>query len=188
MSVVHVRHIEKALTAMFKDHVDMSDYNGKPKKEHDDAFMSRCLAAYALVMLADLTPEIAGTAITDSFHDNGIDALLFQHDESVLYIIQSKWHSKGKGTVQLGEIHKYVQGIKDLIDADFGKFNTKVKKRKSEIEAALDDTAIRFVFVVVHTGSQPLAQNAKRPLSDLIVSLIYCIGSKRGGTCFSGLA
>ncbi len=171
MSVVHVRHIEKALTAMFKDHVDMSDYNGTPNKKHDDAFMSRCQAAYALVMLADLTPEIAGAAITDSFHDNGIDALLFQHDESVLYIIQSKWHSEGKGTVQLGDIHTYGKCIKDLIDADFSNFNAKVKKRKSEIEAALDDTAIRFVFVVVHTGSQPLAQNAKRPLSDLIVSL-----------------
>ena len=94
-------HAQTALTAMFKAHIDMSDYGGKPKKEQDDAFMSRCQAAYALVMLADLTPQIAGASITDAFHDNGIDALHFQQDESVLYIVQSKWHPKGKGTVQL---------------------------------------------------------------------------------------
>jgi hypothetical protein len=54
-------------------------------------------------------------------------------------------------------MHKYVQGLRDLIDADFSKFNAKVKKRKREITAALDDTAVRFVFVVVYTGTQPLA-------------------------------
>ena len=122
-------------------------------------------------MLADLTPQIAGASITDAFQDNGIDALHFQQDESVLYLIQSKWHSKGKGTVQLGDIHKYVQGIKDLIDADFAKFNTKVKKRKSEITAALMIPRYASCSSSSTQARSRSRSSRKRPLSDLIVSL-----------------
>lgn len=171
MSVVHLRHIKRSLETEFRALVDMTDYVGKPKEQEEDAFLSRAQAAFALVITAKVAPTIAAASIVDSFDDNGIDAIYFDPDEKLLFLVQSKWHKTGKGSIDLSEVLKFVQGVRDLLEAKFSVFNSKVQKQQSAILAALDDPSVRFRLVLVHTGIQALSTHAQRPLNTLLAEV-----------------
>jgi hypothetical protein len=155
MSIVHIRHITTSFDNEFHPLVDMADYQGKPKAQMDDAFHSRAQAAYALVVIAKLESKVAAASITDAFDDNGIDALYYDQDEKTLYLVQSKWHKNGQGSIESAEVMKFVQGVRDLLEANFSRFNSKIEKQQVAIMSALDDPNLRLHLVLVHTGVQP---------------------------------
>lgn len=171
MSVVHLRHIKRSLEKDFRALVDMADYAGKPKEQEEDAFLTRAQAAFSLVVAAKITPAIAASSIVDLFDDNGIDAIYFDPDEKLLFLVQSKWRKNGKGSIDSAEVMKFVQGVRDLLDADFTRFNQKVQKQQAAILAALDDPSVRFKLILVHTGIQALSKHAQRPLDDLLAEV-----------------
>jgi AIPR protein len=168
MSIVQIRHITRALENEFRPFVDMSDYVGKPKQMEEDAFYSRAQAAFSLVITAKATPAVAGSCVVDSFDDNGIDAIYFDPDEKMLFLVQSKWHKTGNGSIDSAEVMKFVQGVRNLLEADFSRFNEKIRRQETSILAALDDPSVRFRLVLVHTGVQALSTHAQRPLNDLL--------------------
>ena len=102
MSIIHVQQIMAFLVKQYADVVDVSDYDGRPQVEADNAFLSRSLAAFAISHFADIEPEQAALAVTDGGQDNGIDALYFDSTEMNLYVVQSKWRKDGGGSVILG--------------------------------------------------------------------------------------
>jgi hypothetical protein len=171
MSVVHIRHIKRSLEMEFRSLVDMTDYAGKPKNQEEDAFLTRAQAAFSLVITAKVTPAVAASSIVDSFNDNGIDVIYFDPDEKLLFLVQSKWHKNGKGSIDSAEVLKFVQGVRDLLEAKFGEFNQKVQKQQAIILAALDDPSVRFRLVLVHTGIQALSTHAQRPLNNLMAEV-----------------
>jgi hypothetical protein len=59
------------------------------------AGLSRALATFAIASEADLSPDVAATAVVDGFDDNGIDAVFYSAAEKVLYISQAKWSVDG---------------------------------------------------------------------------------------------
>src|SRR5208283_3197689 len=126
MSAVHIRHIRLSLEKDFRSLVDMVDYVGKPKDKEEDAFLTRAQAAFSLVITAKIVPSIAAPSVVDSFDDNGIDAIYFDPDEKLLFLVQSKWHKNGKGSIDSAEVMKFVQGVRDLLEAKFSDFNQKV--------------------------------------------------------------
>ena len=171
MSIVHLRHIKRSLETEFRTLVDMTDYAKKPKDQEEDAFLSRAQAAFSLVITAKVTPTIAASSIVDSFDDNGIDAIYFDQDEKLLFVVQSKWHKTGKGSIESADIMKFVQGVRDLLEANFTRFNKKVQLQQTAILTALDDPSVRFRLVLVHTGIQALSKHAQRPLDDLLAEV-----------------
>ena len=90
MSILHVNQIAGALHRVFDGLVDLSDANAPPQ-EVERLFLSRTLAAFALVQLANALPAEAAAAITDGQGDNGIDALHFDRASKTLFVVQSKW-------------------------------------------------------------------------------------------------
>ncbi len=90
MSIVHLRHIKQSLETDYRSIIDMSDYKSKPKEQEEDAFLSRAQAAFSIVIAAKATPAAAASSIVDSFDDNGVDAIYFDQDEKLLYLVQSK--------------------------------------------------------------------------------------------------
>jgi hypothetical protein len=168
MSVVHLRHIVSAFAREFRTLIDMSDYEEKPVDQEEDAFHTRSQAAFALVMTANVSPSVAASSIVDSFDDNGIDALYFDQDERLLFLVQSKWHKNGKGSIESADVMKFVRGVRDLLDANFSRFNSKLKNQQSTILKALDDPSVRLKLVLVHTGIQALSSHSQRPLNDLL--------------------
>jgi hypothetical protein len=171
MSVVHLRHIKRSLEKDFRALVDMTDYAGKPAEQEEDAFFARAQAAFSIVMTAKVSASLAASGVVDSFDDNGIDAIYFDPDEKVLFLVPSKWHKNGKGSLEAAEVMKFVQGVRDLLDADFSRFNQKVQKQQVAILAALEDPSVRFKLILVHTGLQALSKHAQRPLNDLLAEV-----------------
>lgn len=167
MSTLHLRHIKTTVENQFKPHIDLADYANKSAQERDAAFLSRGLAAYALSQIARLSPLRASQGIVDGFDDNGIDAIHYDPADKIMYVGQSKWMTSGNGSPAQGDIKKFVDGFRDLINARFDRFNDKVKAKEAEILSALDDPNARFVLFVVYTGTQPLSEHATRDIVDL---------------------
>jgi hypothetical protein len=171
VSVIHLRHITTALEATYSALIDMSDYAERPEGEKQHAFLQRALAAYALESLALVDPAAAAGGVVDGFGDNGIDAVLYEQVEKTVYVIQAKWDSAGTSAPEVGDVQKFVQGFRDLINTRFDRFNAKLRTKQTALTAALDDTQAKFKLVLVHSGTQTLSEHARRPLTDLVDDL-----------------
>ncbi|MEZ5443438.1 MAG: AIPR family protein [Lysobacterales bacterium] len=87
---------------------------------------------------------------------------------SAFYIWSSQsGSSNGSGSIAVGDVQKYIQGFRDLINARLDRFNGKIQKRKSEINQALDDAKTRIIMILVYTGTQPLSQEVNNLIEDL---------------------
>lgn len=139
MSVLHVNQIKSRLESDYLPFVDDSDLGKvKPEPKHINK-LSRALAAYSIVNKTKLTPEESCKYITDGFGDNGIDYIYYEEDTLTLWIVQSKFISNGIAGIDNGDLHKFIQGMRDLFDMNYAAFNDKIKSRKAEIEKAINN-------------------------------------------------
>ncbi|MBD2083503.1 AIPR family protein [Coleofasciculus sp. FACHB-542] len=168
MSIIHVRQIEAKLKSLFSDLIDLSDYANKSQAEKESAFLTRALAAFAILVTADIAPEQAALCITDGYGDNGIDAIYFDEHEKILFLVQSKWRHNGTGSIERGDALKFIKGVKDLINAEFERFNEKVKKRSIEIQDALLFANTRIALLLTYTGQAPLGEDISRDFNDFL--------------------
>lgn len=171
MAVIHIQRIKSALHKLFDDHIDLTDYEGKPDDQREKAFLSRSLAAYCLTVLAETSPQTAGPCVTDGFNDNGIDAVLFDRENEVLYAAQSKWIEDGRGTIAQTESKKFVGGFRDLVNLRLDRFNDRLRCHAEELRSALLNTNVRIVLVVIHTGVQGLSEHVRRDFDDLVTEM-----------------
>lgn len=168
MSVLHIKQIESHLKQVFRDLVDLSDYAKKNAVDRDMAFLTRSLAAFALANCCDLDAKTAASCITDGGQDNGIDAIHFDENEKILYLVQSKWKQDGRGSLERGDGQKFITGFKDIINAKFDRFNDRVRLKKPYIEKALNSGDSKFCLVLTYTGNDPLATEQQRDFTDLL--------------------
>ena len=105
MSVIQVNQLKRKLEELYSDKVNLSDVNEQDK---ENCFLSRAYAAYTLQILANISEDIAAESITDSYNDNGVDAVFYDSKSNELWIVQSKWIKKGCGEPESGEISKFV--------------------------------------------------------------------------------
>ncbi len=168
MSVIHVGHIRNNVLERFGDHVDLSDVATASEDQREKARLTRCLAAFPIAELGNLDDLAAAQCVTDGAGDNGIDAVYYDAAERNCFVVQSKWLSSGNGSVEVGDVHKFIQGVRDLLDAKFDRFNAKMDRHKDKVFAALSDAAARFTLVLAYTGEQPLSVEARSPLNDLL--------------------
>ena len=164
MGTVQFKQIRNKVLTTCGGLVDVTDVS---PDQQDNARLTRGLAAWALTQVAaGVSDAIAAAAITDGFGDNGIDAVLVAKDNSVVYLVQSKWSQDGKGAPAVGEVHKFVQGVQDILNAKFDRFNAKIRAKQPEIEAALSCADVKFVLILAHSGTDPLSVHARRPIDD----------------------
>jgi len=171
MSELHVRQIRANLEKAFRHLIDLSDLAGMPEDDATNHFLTRALAALSLSYIANLSPEDAAKAVTDGFHDNGLDAVYYQPSERMLFIVQSKWRHDGAGTIDRGEMQKFLTGFKDLLNARWDRFNTRIAARSAELDAALDDASTRIVLLIAYTGQASLSEEVSRDLQDQVDEL-----------------
>jgi hypothetical protein len=168
MSVVHIGRIRTALKQRFEHLIDLGDVSQNVSGEQrENAFLTRSLAAFAIAEHADTDDRIAAAAVVDGFKDNGIDGFYFDNKERICYLVQSKWSHNGKNSIEVGDIHKVIQGVRDLFNSRLERFN-KLQKHREEIDNALSDTSARFILLIVYTGVPELANEVKIPLDDLL--------------------
>jgi hypothetical protein len=133
--------------------------------------LTRSLAAFTIAELAGINDQIAASCVVDGGGDNGIDAIYYDAAEKICWILQSKWVNSGNGSIEVGETQKFLQGVNDLLEGRFDRFNAKTKAKTDEIMSALEDAAAKFALVFAYTGQQPLSSEAWIPINDLLQSL-----------------
>jgi hypothetical protein len=171
MSIIHVQQIKAQLKGLFDGLIDLSDCKGRLEAEQESFFLTRALAAFSLMHLADIKPTQAAKCVTDGGQDNGIDAILYDAAEQVLYLVQSKWKHGGKGSIERGEAQKFLVGVKDLVNNRFDRFNAKIQGRAQEIKQAIYSAQTHFSLVVAYTGQEPLSEEVQRDFDDFLSEL-----------------
>ncbi len=159
---IPIMRIRSTLEKRYDGKIDLKDYEGKPAKEMESAFLTRSLSAFALAQLAGINDSLAAACVIDGYDDNGIDAIYYDTTDNKVYIVQSKWMESGKDSPKQGDIQKFLKGFKDFLNADFSQFNDKFKKMKDKLNQALYDAQVRFILVIAYTGSQPLSEKHAR--------------------------
>lgn len=158
MSKLHVKQIEGYLTTNLTGLVNLDDYaNHADASQVHKAFLTRALAALAVSHLAELPLIDLAPYITDGTKDGGIDLIHFDAKDRTLYLVQSKWHDDGHGSIELGDVLKFVEGARKVLDNDLIQLNDRIQARKADIERAVYDANAKFVLVIAHTGQEQLS-------------------------------
>ncbi|MBW4645428.1 MAG: AIPR family protein [Goleter apudmare HA4340-LM2] len=109
--------------------------------EHEKNRLSRSLAAFAIANLANITSAQAAHSIINGENDNGIDAVSFDRNKNLLWLVQAK---AGKAP-NMGDNKKFCDGIRDLVNKRFQKFNTGFSRLQQDVEDALDTNGLIIV-------------------------------------------
>lgn len=172
MSGHTLNRIAHVLEKQFSGRIDMTDWRGRPETETRKAFLSRAVAALCIKNLANVGLNVAAESITDGFEDNGLDAIYFDQNNDVLFLVQSKWSTDGTKPLDAEASGAMVNGVRDLLAARFERFNDKVKAKEPQVTAALySERPIKISLVTAHTATQVLAPFVKRKIDDLIAGL-----------------
>ncbi|WP_394899950.1 AIPR family protein [Clostridium butyricum] len=171
MSIVHVNQIKNYLKKEYSSLIDLDDQPKATPEQKENLFLTRALSAYAINTFVDVEKEEIVSYIVDGYDDNGIDAFYLDEDKDIFYLVQSKWHNDGSGTISKGDIQNFIVGIKDLFNGSFERFNKKVNKHKEYIEKAINSSNTKLKLIIVHTGVQKLGEQVARDLDDFIVEL-----------------
>lgn len=170
MARPQVNHIKQALDNLFTDKIDLSNIKSTNNDDIKKQFYSRALAAYSLHILASVPVDDAANAITDSYDDNGIDAVYYDESQNTLYLVQSKMIDEGNGEPDTGEMSKFSNGITDLIEEKYERFNTKIQLKLPLIKDAFNDSQVKLNLVLAYTGKGFSIHN-QRIIEDLTLFL-----------------
>lgn len=171
MSKIHVSQIEGYLTKNATAVVDMSDWSAhKEQNQIRLAFLSRALAMLAVSSVAEVDLSELGPYVTDGGDDGGIDLIYFDPKEKMLYLVQSKWHEDGQGSISQGDALKFIDGVRQILDNNLGALNQRIRSRGTDIERALFDASAKFTLLIAHTGQANLGQQVQDSLDRYVES------------------
>lgn len=165
---IRLRQVERALLREYEMLLDLNDVASASEEQRDKVLRSRALAAEAIRISARVTYADAAASVTDGSGDNGIDALYVNERNSKIFLVQSKWHSTGDGTIGIGEAHIFRQGFKDLTDESYDRFNVKIQAMREQVRAALDNSDLVLEMIVVTTGNSQVSKDVQRVFDDLL--------------------
>lgn len=164
MAIIQHRQIKNHVETDFSPHIDISDV---PEAQIENTTLSRGVCALGLSYLTDIDPATAALQIVDGFNDNGIDAIYFDAGEKILYFVQSKWNNAHGGGIENGDVLKFLQGAKDLMNSHYDRFNHKVRSRENEIERALG-LASKVIISIIYSGSGSFGDHNKNSIDNFI--------------------
>lgn len=171
MSKLHVTQIGGYLTAQLADVVNMDDYAKHPDASQvNKAFLTRALGTLAVSQLTDVSMADLCPYITDGSKDGGIDLIYFDAKERTLYLVQTKWHADGHGSIELGDALKFLDGVRKVLDNDIDQLNERIQARRLDIERALFDANAKFVLVLAHTGQEMLGAEVEGAINAYVDS------------------
>lgn len=158
MPSLQVNQVKKHLQDNYVPYIDASDITetGERKEVH---ILSRAYAAYSVATIGNYEPKDVCACITDAYDDNGIDLIYIDSFSKKLWIVQSKFSLNGIKGMDCGDIHKFIQGTKDLCNGEYIKFGEKTKKLQSAIDQALLDAQFHIYFIVAYTGHKLSKEN-----------------------------
>ena len=167
MSILHMSHIQKQIERLFGDLIDKSDLSDTDDELHYK-ILTRALSAYSIYVLGEYEPSQIVPYIIDGGDDNGIDCIFYDSKEKIMYLSQAKWIKNGCGEPDSGDIKKFADGIRDLVNLKFDRFNDKLQKYSEFVTQIMDDPNTKYIAIIAYTGIDELAKHGKRTLDDLL--------------------
>jgi AIPR protein len=167
-ALLTLQRVTFALDKTFEGLISMDDVRQTNTTEIRSHWLSRALAAYCITALADADPQTAAESITDGYGDQGLDAIYFSNTEDSLYLIQSKWHGNGRGSIDLRDCTRFLKGVQALIVDDYSGFDEKIKRRASEIRSVLMRPDVRIVLVIAYSGADPLGADIEKTITQYL--------------------
>jgi hypothetical protein len=164
--VVQLTEVLKARFFSFLPNLNRPGWNPAQIEQNK---LTRSLAAFAIAKLADVDNSIAAATVIDDYDDNGIDAVFFDRPGNRLFLVQSKFKVDG-GEPDQGEMKKFADGIRDLLNQQYNRFNDSFQQKLTDVEDALEQAHLKVVAVVAWTGNT-LAAHARREVDDLRAEL-----------------
>ena len=110
-------------------------------EQHEKNRLSRSLAAFAIANLADVTPAQSANSIINGENDNGIDAVYFDRMQNLLWLVQAK----AGNAPNMGDNKKFCDGIRDLVNQRFEKFNQSFERLQPDVEDALETNGVKII-------------------------------------------
>jgi hypothetical protein len=167
-ALLTVQRVTFALDKTFDGLIDMSDIRETNPVEVKSHWLSRALAAYCITALADADAQTAAASITDCYGDQGLDAIYFSSAEDSLFLIQSKWHGNGRGSIDLRDCTRFLKGVQALIVDDYSGFDERIKRRAPEIRGVLMRPDVRIILVVAYSGADPFGTDIEKALTQYL--------------------
>jgi hypothetical protein len=169
MSVLHVRQIETHLRDTYADEYWNASLDGR----HN---LSRLLGRFAIdLSLGERARDGSSLIeITDSGGDRGIDAIAVDPVSSLVVVVQSKWRDDGSGSVDLGSVLKFLDGVRNLVDlgdsAGPGQQDGEggSEAAKAAVRTAMQTPGGRLRMLIATTASHSLSEEVQNPINDLL--------------------
>ncbi len=164
MKELYFRRMENRLNEIFLGKIYDEDIKGK--NDYQIKWNSRAYTAYVINMIGSDKAPLSANYVTDGINDNGIDAIYDDKENQKLVFIQTKF-SQNK-SIDDGELNKFLNGVKRLMNLDFSNCNKRILDRKIEIESALLKFDYSIELLIALGSDQSLSQHTKQTLDEFI--------------------
>lgn len=170
MSILHVQQIATKVTELFESKLDLRDLS-EQDPQRGDKVLTRALSAYAVYFETGCSIDDAANSVVDGGDDNGLDAIYYSTNLKRFIIVQSKWIKNGHGEPDSAAVSKYCDGIRDLFNSNFDRFNQKIQSKQPTIEKALYEYDTKYTLLLIDTGDSGLAIHSQRKIDDLLLEM-----------------
>ncbi|PHV32891.1 hypothetical protein CSQ94_11385 [Janthinobacterium sp. BJB312] len=162
MSLILTNRVKNHINNSVKEYLNLDDC-----KDDESKIMSRGLVSIALIGLSGMQYKDVTNYVTDGTKDNGIDGVFYDQQKNKIYLIQGKWSNKGTGTIDTGDLRKFIAGVYDLLNEEWKKFNPKFKKISSEISAGIKKDP-EIVIVAVFNSDNEISSECQEIIEEFI--------------------
>ncbi|WP_082488812.1 AIPR family protein [Duganella sp. Leaf61] len=162
MSVILTTRIKNHIESSLQDLLFLKDTAGDLSKMY-----SRGLVAICLSGLSGQPYKNIVDFIIDGSKDNGIDGAFYDPARNKLYLVQAKWSAKGTGTIDTGEIRKFIAGVYDLLNEDWKKFNSRMGSISPQIAVGIRSDP-QIVLVAAFNSENPISGECQSIIDDFL--------------------
>jgi len=165
-----VARIATRLHEIFDGRIDLTDVAGKPAEHVEPYFRTRALAALALLNEGGISADSAGSCVTDSGTDDGIDGIHIDKGSNTIYFVQSKWKGAPQKGIELSEFIRFRDGVRSVLSLNWTPDNASLHRFKDQLEEALENIDTSVVMILAHTSEQPIAGNITTKIKEFVVA------------------
>lgn len=167
MKDLYIKQVEKQLRERFDGLIDMSDEAAK-RSDPDKTWLSRALAALAVVDATGWEPGRAAKCVIDGFDDEGIDAIAVDTESPHIWIVQAKYSSNGNAGFDQQSMFALKAGLDLLVKrGEYHRFNNKLQPLIEDLSNALANPGVRLTVLLALTGEERLSPNVRQRCADL---------------------
>lgn len=134
------------------DYVALIAGTGASPESRRSNFLSKAIAAFVMHEAAGATLHEAVAASIDGGLDHGIDSVFVGNDQTI-WLVQSKYKESGSGEPELGDVSKFRDGVTDLIQGRWVRFNNALQNRSAAITNALNSGICKVKVVLAYSGT-----------------------------------